>query len=376
MVIPVPEMLLIGAAGSHAGKTRLVCDVIERFGRGRPVVGIKVTTVESHHARCPRRDGKGCGVCEALDKDFVITEENDADPSKDTGRMNAAGAERVFWLRARRGFLSDGIAATIRKAGPGATIVCESTSLRSVVEPGVFLMVNRRGATTRKKSAREAWDYADRLVEYDGSGFDLDLGDVSLHQGRFRIKHRATAIILAGGSSSRMKTDKSLLRLGDAPLIERVFRALEPNFQELLVSANDAGKYGFLGVEVVPDRISGQGPLMGIVSALPRASHDLVFVHACDIPQTDESIMSRLLRAAAGVDAAIPRNPNGHLEPLFAAYRKSALPALEGALGRGARKITEVLDGCRVEYLPLTRDHQIRNLNTQAEYNRYLEENR
>lgn len=373
-MIHVPEMLLIGAASSDAGKTRLVCAVIERLGSNRPIVGIKVTTVESHHAYCPRRHGEGCGVCEALDKDFVITEELDADPRKDTGRMRAAGAERVFWLRARRGFLREGITATIEKVGPGQVMVCESTSLRSVVEPGVFLMVSRRNATSRKKSARAVWNHVDRFVEYDGEGFDLDLGDISLYGGRFRVKRRATAIILAGGESTRMKTDKSLLRLGDTPMIERVFRALEPNFQELLISANEPGKYGFLGAEVIPDRVPGQGPLMGIVSALPRASHDLVFVHACDIPQTDESIMARLLRGAAGADAAIPRNPNGHLEPLFAAYRKSALPALENALGRGARKVTEVLDGCSVEYLALARDHQIRNLNTQEEFRRYLED--
>lgn len=371
----VPNMLLVGAAGSDAGKTSLVCSAIERFGRERPVVGIKVTTVEAHHAHCPRRDGEGCGVCAALDKDFVITEEKDAAPDKDTGRMRTAGAERVFWLRARRGFLHDGITATLERVGTDSLIVCESTSLRSVVEPGVFLIVDRKEAASRKKSAREVWDYADRTVISDGKDFDLDIGDVSVRDNRFNVKRRATAVILAGGESQRMKKDKSLLVLHDSPMIERVFRAIQPHFQEILVSANDPGKYEFLGVDVVPDRVHGQGPLMGLVSALPAASHDTVFIHACDIPYTDERLMSRLIYEAAGADAAVPRNPNGHLEPLYAVYRKNALTALEDALDRGARKIQEAFGGCKVAYVELAENDQIRNLNTEEELRRYLAEN-
>lgn len=67
----------------------------------RPVIGIKVTTIKAKDGQCPR-GSQGCGVCSSLEGDFCITEEIDSDCDKDTARLLAAGANRVFWLRAMK----------------------------------------------------------------------------------------------------------------------------------------------------------------------------------------------------------------------------------------------------------------------------------
>ena len=93
----VRGMLMVGAAGRNAGKTEFACSVIRKFGRGHEIVGAKVTTIGQRGGACPR-GGEGCGVCSSLEGNYCITEETGALPGKDTSRLLAAGARRVFWL--------------------------------------------------------------------------------------------------------------------------------------------------------------------------------------------------------------------------------------------------------------------------------------
>lgn len=177
----------------------------------------------------------------------------------------------------------------------------------------------------------------------------------------------ATAIILAGGRSARMGDDKALLDIGGRPMISLILDRLRPHFEQILVSANDARKYAFLGVEIVPDKVPGLGPLGGIASALERSSNDLNFVVACDIPQIDVEIVKRLLAEAEGHDGAIPRNPDGKIEPLFAVYRKSVLSAVEAALRAGELTTRDAFRNCRIAYVELAAGERLANLNTPSD---------
>lgn len=89
---------MVGAADRKAGKTKFACSLIERFGSQCNIIGIKVTAVEKADGSCPR-GGSGCGVCSSLKGHLYITEETNSQADKDTCRMFAAGAARVFWLR-------------------------------------------------------------------------------------------------------------------------------------------------------------------------------------------------------------------------------------------------------------------------------------
>ena len=191
-------------------------------------------------------------------------------------------------------------------------------------------------------------------------------------QDDLRFPSAVTAIVMAGGQSRRMGADKGLLPIEGRPMIEHVLETLRPHFAQLIVSAADVGRYAFLDVEIVVDRLGGQGPLMGIASALAASRHDLNFVQACDIPQTDLALMARLLALADDCDAVIPRTPQGHHEPLFAVYRKTALAAMEEVLQSGRRKISDIFGLCRTRFLDLGRDETIDNLNTRREYNAHL----
>ncbi len=361
-----PNILLVGAAGRNAGKTTLICSIIRNTSRHNKVIGVKVTAVDEGRAACPH--GKGCGACGTLESDFSIIEELARDSDKDTARMLEAGASRVFWLRARRYCMREGIAALMSCVEDDAAVVCESTSARACVEPGLFFIAKRSDSDDRKKSAAAAWELADRIVPFDGSCFDLDPCDISVSHGRWALRRDATAIVMAGGLSSRMGTDKALLEIDGRPLIERIANQLRPHFKELLISANDPEKYSFLNLPVIVDREKNRGPLMGIASALAASRHGLNFVHACDIPVTDMELMQRLMRASRGNDAAVARAPDGRMEPLFAAYRKSALPAMHEVLSAGENRIRMIFDRCLTAFVEIDARLSPANINTLEEY--------
>jgi hypothetical protein len=170
------NMLLLGAAGRNSGKTLLACLILELYSPRIPIIGIKVTTIHRPDLKCPK-GGEGCGVCTSLEGAYCITEETDRNLQKDTSLLLASGARQVFWLRAHKAHLSEGLEALFDLLPDDAALICESNSVRTVVEPGVFLLVKNRKSRGFKPSAREVRDSADRIVEFDPEGLEHLSGD-------------------------------------------------------------------------------------------------------------------------------------------------------------------------------------------------------
>ena len=360
---------MIGSAGANVGKTELACALIKKFSGNTNITGIKVTTIKAKDGQCPR-GGDGCGVCSSLDGDFHITEETEGNPKKDTARLLAAGAKRVFWLRVMKKSLKEGLTALLDIIGPEAISICESNSLRQVVEPSLFFMVKARNSKTWKSSARDVKKYADKIVTTNPDGFDFDLNRIKLTSGKWTLQERATAIIMAGGDSRRMGIDKSMLLIKDRPIIKHICDQLRGTFSQILISTDDVEKYAFLGFDCIPDKIPGQGPLMGIASALGASDNELNFIVACDIPYIDIKFVRKMLAEAQAADMVIPTNGNGKYEPLFAIYNKSALKAMNQILSSGQPKISDTFAHCNAKYIKL-KAKKFTNLNTMEEYEEF-----
>ncbi len=335
-------MLMIGAAGRYAGKTLLACDLIRRFASRLPVVGAKVTTVHEGTSKCPRGND-GCGVCSSLTGPFSLTVEHGEAEGKDTTRLHEAGARPVYWLCVRPSRLEDGARSLLGETSASSLTVVESNSLRHVIEPDLFLIVRREGEKRIKRSCRLVRQLADEELCFDGETFDPAPENIDVVEGRWVFRRQATAVVLAGGESSRMGRDKALLPVEGKPLIEHIVDQLRPHFSEILISANEVDRYRFLGLDVVPDRSPGNGPMMAVASALRRAEHDLSFVISCDVPRVPLGLLTTLLRMArSGADVTVPLNPESRYEPLFAVYRKSVADILDRALSQGERRLFAV----------------------------------
>jgi molybdopterin-guanine dinucleotide biosynthesis protein A len=372
-MIKIPGMLMVGARSKADGKTTFTCTLIERLCSQADIVGIKISTIdsvnESHHPDVTGTGKNKLPVCP-----YCITEEEESSGYTDTARMVKTGAKKVLWLQAMNSHLEEGIGELVSRLGKDAVSVCESNRARRDIEPGVFVMIRSSQEANWKPSAREVAEYVDRIIVSQGNEFDIDPNDIQLISGRWTIKTPATAIILAGGNSTRMGRDKAMLPIFGRPMIEHICRQLSPWFGQMIISANDRNLYSFLNVPIVQDRMLGRGPLMGIASALRASTTEANFVTASDIPEIDVDLVRDMLRQADGYDAVVPRIGSGKYEPVFAVYKKSALEIIEQALELGVHRIADALSRCRVKYIELSR-RQLENINTMVEYQKYIEEN-
>lgn len=161
-----PEMILIGSAGRNSGKTTLAIEIIRKLKNDFNIIGLKVTTVQERNGKCPR-GGKGCGVCSNIKGNFEILEETNKTGSKDTSCLLEAGAEKVYWLKTFKSHIYEGINEFMKLVPKNTLIICESNSLRNVVNPGVFIMINNELNINMKKSASEVIQKADTIIDYD-----------------------------------------------------------------------------------------------------------------------------------------------------------------------------------------------------------------
>jgi len=166
-----------------------------------------------------------------------------------------------------------------------------------------------------------------------------------------------TAVILAGGRSTRMGRDKARLDLDGQPLLARqiaLARSLGP--VEILISARRETDYRDFHCPVVPDRVPEAGPLAGIAAALEAARAPLGLVLAVDLPHLTRTVLERLLAACAPGRGVVPRLPAGP-EPLAAVYPRAAAPLAQEALAARRLAARDFATACaqagRVQFLDL-----------------------
>ncbi len=189
---------------------------------------------------------------------------------------------------------------------------------------------------------------------------------------------KATAVVLAGGESRRMGVDKAFLRLGGLTLIGTVLRVLDGLFAEILVSAPPTPEYMALGRPIIPDTTGRKGPVSGLHAGLLNASHENVFLCACDMPLMKPKLVRFLHAIAVERGTVVPRSPSG-LEPLFAFYAKSCLPKVEDLLHSGSYGLHQLPGILGAEIVPFEAIESIDpdaesffNVNTPSDYEKLV----
>jgi len=168
-----------------------------------------------------------------------------------------------------------------------------------------------------------------------------------------------SAIILAGGFSSRFGQDKGLLQLANKPLIKHVLDAISTIVDEKMVVASSkvqAENYAkVLGsdVNVLIDVDDAQSPLVGALTGFKEAHGRYALLLSCDTPFVSRDVVSLLFEMCINRYAVIPRWPNGYIEPLQAVYcAKPAYEAAKNALSEGKLNVQSMVDRlCSVRYV-------------------------
>jgi molybdopterin-guanine dinucleotide biosynthesis protein A len=163
-----------------------------------------------------------------------------------------------------------------------------------------------------------------------------------------------SAIVLAGGFSSRFGRDKGLVELGKKPLIRRVLETISPMVEErIVVVSSKAHAENYVkvlgsGVNVLVDIMELHSPLVGALTGFKGTRGDYAILLSTDTPFLSRDVISLLFDLCTGKSAVIPRWPNGYMEPLVAVYcAEPAAKASEDALTEGKLRMQCMVDKLR-----------------------------
>ncbi|HEY9115823.1 MAG TPA: molybdenum cofactor guanylyltransferase, partial [Bacteroidales bacterium] len=155
-------------------------------------------------------------------------------------------------------------------------------------------------------------------------------------------KSEITGIVLSGGKSSRLGTEKGLARYGGKPLVAYSIDALKPLCGEILLSANnELENYSRFGLRIVQDEIEGVGPMGGLLACLKQSQTRFNLVLSCDIPFVESELLSYLLSQIENEQVLVPVNGNGLIEPLCGYYNTNVISQLEESVHSGNYKLLD-----------------------------------
>lgn len=137
-----------------------------------------------------------------------------------------------------------------------------------------------------------------------------------------------TGIILSGGKSVRMKTNKSLLKLGNQTVIERIVDLMKPLFERTILITNSFDEYRFLDIEMFEDIYNGFGPIGGIHSGLVHSKTEKNFIISCDIPLMTEEVIEYLIGYSTDKPITVA-TADGFIHQLCGVYCRSIFDEIE-----------------------------------------------
>ena len=160
-----------------------------------------------------------------------------------------------------------------------------------------------------------------------------------------------TGVILSGGKSTRMGTNKAFLEIEGKRLIDRITSMFRDMFREVILVTNSPLDYLDQDCIIASDIFKNKGALGGIYTGLFYASYDHVFVSACDMPFLNRSFIEHMIKCADRYDIVVPKPPDG-LQPLHAIYSKRCLSPIKKLMDTGNLKITGFYKGLKTMVIP------------------------
>ncbi len=188
-------------------------------------------------------------------------------------------------------------------------------------------------------------------------------------------RNLAIGVVLLAGGEARRLPGKLELDAGGVPLILRVYANIR-RAGPVYVSANRSFPSDIdmaLDCPIIIDRWPRRGPLAGLYSTLGYVRQPYVFVAAADAPNVTSSVVEEVADAwELGVQAVVPVNAAGHLEPLCALYDRAAfMTAATAVLRAGSGGVAAVVERLTFKRVRLSDERVFTNVNTVEEYHNF-----
>jgi len=163
---------------------------------------------------------------------------------------------------------------------------------------------------------------------------------------------RLTAIILAGGKSSRIGSgrDKAILKLNGKRLIDIVIAKLKHIVGDNIIIVGPPEKYPSYK-QVVPDLFNQRGLLVGLYSGLKTSASQYNLVVGCDMPFLKVELLQYMRDKIDSNDIIIPRYAKSYVEPLCAIYSKDCLEVMKRNIKAGILSVRKIFPYLKVKYI-------------------------
>jgi len=187
-------------------------------------------------------------------------------------------------------------------------------------------------------------------------------------------------ILFAGGKSSRMGQDKSLLPFGTYPTLAQFqYERLSKLFTSTYISAKSREKFDFDPNVIEDSTASDYAPTAGFVAAFETISDERIFVLSVDTPFVTKEVVQKLINADSPYyDAVIAQTPSG-VHPMAGIYHRSLFEELKRMLQEGDHRLGKLLSSAKTRYVRFPHEEPFSNLNHPNEYeeavSRYNNEN-
>ena len=150
-----------------------------------------------------------------------------------------------------------------------------------------------------------------------------------------------TGIVLCGGQSFRMGSDKGLVAYKDKTLVEYAINSISGYCSDIILSTNRE-LYRKFGYKLVADYHNHIGPLGGIFSGLSTSINDQCLITACDIPFIDKGILDLMMDKATQTKIVLLKLAKGYFQPFPAILAKNVLPVIEKQIDSGNHKLQDL----------------------------------
>lgn len=182
-------------------------------------------------------------------------------------------------------------------------------------------------------------------------------------------KSNITGIILAGGKSSRMGTDKGTLVLNKKTFIQHIIEAMEPLVNNIII-VSDNPNHSEFNIKRVEDSIKNAGPLAGIYSGLQHSKTDYNLVVSCDVPLITSKVLQELIKNYEEGFNVIQLESHLKSMPLTAIYKKTCLQLIKDLLDKGERRVRFAVSQLKTKTIKLDDEASsgLKNINTKEEF--------
>ena len=183
-------------------------------------------------------------------------------------------------------------------------------------------------------------------------------------------KANITGIILAGGKSSRMGSDKGFLLLHGKPFMIHIIEALKPLVNAIVIVSNEEA-YDKFGYKRVDDIIENAGPLAGLYSGLYHSKTEYNLVLSCDVPLIKTTVLNKLIESFDANFDVIQLLSKNKTMPLIALYKKQCMNKFLELLQNDERRLRFAIEQLNTKTITLDVefDEFVKNINTVQQLN-------